>query len=1394
MSNDQLTASRPTRIASYRTAALQACGAVNSAACRAFGIVFRLLLLGYFIFCILFLGLRYAVLPNIDSYKADVERMASRALGNKVAIETINASWDGLQPHLSLGKVTIHDKSGNEALSLPQVSATLSWWSLMAGELRLETLEVVRPDMDIVRDAEGRIFVAGIPVDMRKSGDGKGLEWVLSQRRIVIREGRLSWKDMKRGAPELVLKDVGFALHNRWREHRLALTAAPPDGLSGPIDLRAVFEHPHFARSIADASQWKGQVYGDLKDTELAVWKAYFDYPIDIQRGKGSVRAWLDFDHARVIDLTADVTLADVAARLRNDLAPLNLAQVDGRISVQEAVGRDSGNSGNGTPAFGAHGHAISLTGFSLRTQDGLVLPTTTISERYTPARDGKPEKMEIKAHLVDLQTLANFAERLPLPAAQRQALADLAPRGLLTDFSLRWQGSYPEIAAYQLQGRFSGLSLKPRAARPARPRSGSLPAQAAMPAIPGFENLSGRIDANEHGGSFEIDSEELSLRLPGYFADPVMPFDRLDMEAKWTFQQNDQLLLEVRRMNFAQQGLTGSFSGKHLMPLQRSQGTSAGTIDLAGKLDGFDLRKIDAWLPVATPAALRAWLTGALLGGMANDVKIRVKGDLAHFPFQPKAGEKPQGEFNIAGRIDRGKLDYLPGKFGKDGKLPFWPLIEDIKGSIVFDRGRMEIKADSAKTHSASLSSVKVVLPDLVAHDKQLLIEGDVEGALQDMLAYVTDSPVTDWIAHFTDETRASGNAKLGLKMLLPLQHMTDAKVQGSLQFQNNNVALMSALPPLLATSGRLEFNEKGFSLAGIKANFLDGPVTVSGGTQRDGSILVKADGSLSADGMRRTYSSASTRQLLERVTGTARYNASIRVKNKQPEIVVESSLQGLGLDFPAPLGKAGGDSQPLKFELGGLPSSDASELRDEIKLSLGSSIAARYERRKPAEKTAQWRVVNGGIGVNVPAPQPDSGVVANVDLKSLDIDAWRSALAAGGAPKTERGSQQDMLGIAQYIEPEALAARAVELIVMGKKLDNVVVGASHQRGVWQANIDSEQASGYVTWNESPSGTGLGRVTARLASLIIPRSAASDVSDLLEGKSATTQMPGLDIVAEDFQLFGKHFGHLELAANNIRGTAGSEWRISKLSIANPDARFMATGSWNRKDGHNLSGLNYRLDIADAGRLLERFGFDHVLRGGKGKMEGDVSWNGLPFSIDIPSLSGRVQLDMAAGQFLKVEPGAAKLLGVLSLQSLPRRLVLDFRDVFSEGFAFDGVSAAATISNGLAATDNFKMRGAAATVLIDGTADIARESQNLHVVVIPEINVGAASVVYGLAVNPVIGVGTFLAQLFLREPLMRAFTFEYEVTGPWKDPVVNKLLRRPAAPAGGSAEASGSNG
>ncbi|WP_348532964.1 YhdP family protein [Janthinobacterium sp. TND4EL3] len=1343
----------------------------NLATHHVLGFAVKGVLFAYFLFAVLFLFLRYAILPNIDYYKGDIERAASRALGNPVSIARIYASWHGVRPNLFLGDVTLRDQTGRQALSLPSVSATLSWWSVL-GSVRFDSLEITRPDLDVRRSRDGKLYVAGVLVDSTQGNDGKGADWLLSQHDIVIRDGRVRWTDEARGAPELALTQVNLLLRNRWRSHRLGLQATPPASLAAPIDVRAHFMHPPFSTRISDVSMWRGELYADLKNADLAAWRSYLDYPFELSQGKGALRAWLSLDHARLAGFTADVRLTDVQARLGEHIAPLDLLTVSGRVSAKEDL---SVEVPDGKPTFGANGHQVALTNFALETRDGLSLPPTTLSERFIAATQRKPARTEITAQSLDLQTLAALADKLPLGAQQRQRLDALAPRGRLLDFSAQWEGDMATPASYRLRGKLIELGLNAQPARLAVAKTATSPAQAAAPAIPGFDHLSGSIDASDKGGSIAIDAQDLVLQFPSYLSEPALPFEQFAMQARWTFEADNMLQVALDKLDFNQQGLRVALHGTHRLPLD---GKNLGQVDLTGAIDNFEINTIGRYLPVQTPEHLRHWLTGALEGGVARDASLRLRGELEHFPFKAETpAQRSRGEFRVAGKIENGKLNYAPGEFAESGplagKAPLWPQAEKIKGSFVFERARMEIHGDTATTGGVALTHVKAVIPDLTVFDTLLDIEGNAAGPMQEFLKYVTASPVLGWIEHFTDETTATGNAKLALKLHLPIERMMEATVQGNLQLAGNDVVLFHDMPPVLGTQGRIEFNEKGVNLNGLNGSLLGGPLAISGGTQPDNSIQVKLAGNMTIDGLRKTYPAPVLQRLAKHLSGGARYSGMITARDHQVVVNVESPLTGLGLDFPAPLKKAAADSLPVKFTLTGNAANAAGLRTDDIRIALGAGIAARYQRQKQGKEA--WRLVRGGIGVNAPAPEPDSGMMLNVNMKTLDVDSWITAGSeiAGSGTAPADGGADDAPDIAQYVVPDMMAARASELMLGERKLENVVVGATHQKDVWQANIDAKQVSGYVTWLETPSG--LGKMTARLSSLIIPESAANDVKNLLEGKSGAQSIPSLDIVAEQFELFNKKIGRLELQAYNTMAAGGREWRVGKLQLSNADGTLSGSGKWVIKDGLSTTSLRFGLDIVDAGKLLDRFGFADTVRRGKGRLSGDIAWNGLPYSLDIPTLSGQIEMNVESGQFLKQDPGAAKLLGVLSLQALPRLLKLDFHDVFSEGLAFDGITANASIKRGVVTTDNLKMHGVAATVLMDGTADIANETTNLHVVVIPEFNLGTGPLVYALAVNPVIGLGSFLAQLFLRAPVMKALTYHMQIAGPWKAPVVTKL-------------------
>jgi uncharacterized protein YhdP len=458
-------------------------------------------------------------------------------------------------------------------------------------------------------------------------------------------------------------------------------------------------------------------------------------------------------------------------------------------------------------------------------------------------------------------------------------------------------------------------------------------------------------------------------------------------------------------------------------------------------------------------------------------------------------------------------------------------------------------------------------------------------------------------------------------------------------------------------------------------------------------------------------------------------------------------------------------------------------------LALDLGRLVSVVYQRDL---STSTPRVLRGSIGVGLATDEsvvmPLNGVGANVSLATLNVDAWRGVLTqAAGLPAigSSMPSTQAQTDAALSYLPTSVAVRAQELTVGGRKLNQLVIGGSRDGAVWRANLDARQLNGYLEYRPS-SDTEAGRVYARLSRLVIEPGAVSEVESLLGEQPAS--IPALDIVVDDFELRGKRLGRVEVEALNRGADQASrdggvrEWRLNKFNLINPEARLMASGNWASTNAQSASParrrtvMNFKLDISDAGELLSRLGMKDVVRKGNGKLEGHVAWLGSPITLDYPSMNGAFSVNVENGQFLKADPGIAKLLGVLSLQSLPRRLTLDFRDVFTEGFAFDFLRGDVRIAKGIAITNNLQMKGVNAAVLMDGQANIARETQDVKVVVVPEINAGTASLIAGV-INPAVGLGTFLAQMFLRRPLIEAATQELHVDGSWADPRVTKVER-----------------
>lgn len=1265
-------------------------------------------LIVYFVGGLGFLGMRHVVLPMVPAYRGEVAQLLSRSLGLPVDIASLSADWHGLHPHLQLGGLVIKDKAGQPALSLDRVDTEVGWSSLLFMRLRLYRLEIEAPELAIRRLADGRIFVAGLQVN----GAGEPSDfpaWLLDQREIVIRNARVEWSDALRGAAPLSLDKLSFRLENRGSSHRFGLVAQPPAGLAATLDVRGELR----GRDPARLDSWSGELYAGLDYADLGAWRQWVDYPLDAD-GAGGLRVWLDFSKGQFTALTADFALRDAHARLGKDLDDIPLTRAEGRLRFR---------NDNGVMEASARR-------LSLQTRDGLSVAPTDFFLRLQERRGGTPSKGEFVANQLDLAALSGLAGRLPLDEDFRKRLAELAPSGTVAPLNVKWSGASDgqSVATYAVDASFGRLGIAP------------------VGPWPGFAGLSGRIEGNDRGGRFTLNGKDAAVDLPQVFAEPRLVLSELAAEGAWS-HPGGALEVSLGKVSFANKDARGSASGRY-----RATPDTLGEIDLQARLSEAESTAVWRYMPSVVSKDARDWLQHGLTGGKALDTRLVLKGNLARFPFRnPK-----DGIFRVTARVADGSLEYAAG----------WPKIEGITGELIFEGAGMTVKAQRGRIFGAELKDVAVVLPDFETNEV-LSIRGSASGPTQDFLRFLSESPIAGKINHFTDPFRADGNGSLDLHLSLPLQKMENSRVKGEYQFTHNQLQVDPAMPVFTETSGKLSFTESQLQIKSGTARVLGDPVSVAGGSRADGSVLINAQGTLSAQALRRELDLP----LLDHLSGSAAWKGAITVpKQGGVAFVLDTGLQGVSSSLPDPLNKSAAAALPFHFEMLVNPGVNGAPGGDTLKLAAGQAFQAQFQRRRDGNRTV---VVRGGMALNEPVRLGDKGVLVSANADRLDADAWRKALAGKSAGKSANGSQDS-----SDFPLSGLALRAGELRLLGQRLNDVSLRAVMEEGGWQARLASREASGDVVWRDQ----GRGRLQGRFKQLAIGtaggKDGAADTASRAD-EERLSELPGLDVSADSFVLRGHALGKLELKAAN----RGDIWRLEQLSIVNPDGSLSGDGSW-RPGSREETRLNFKLDVGSVEKMLSRLGYPEAVKRGKAQMEGDVSWRGAPTSIHFPSLGGKLQVNVESGQFTQLEPGVGRLLGVLSLQSLPRRITLDFRDVFSEGFAFDRISGSIQMNNGVLRTDDLDLFGPAARVYMSGEADAVRETQNLRVKVQPTLSesiaVGSAIATTG-AIHPAIGLAAYLVQKVLRDPVEKLFSFEYGVTGSWSDPKVDKLAVRPLA-------------
>ena len=1011
----------------------------------------------------------------------------------------------------------------------------------------------------------------------------------------------------------------------------------------------------------------------------------------------------------------------------------------------------------------------ITVAGFKIGSQGTSSKASDWIfSQKEIVIRDGTLHWTDAKPHL--------FGQSDPLPTATLKRVVITLKNGLRSH-SMHLQATPPEGwgQTFSVTGKFTQPLLEVHAGR-WQVWTGAIDAQ--VKNIPALASQI-KVHLDWPLRDVTLEGEQLvlaSLTKLAQSAGQALPQDpalsaaltglvpRFKLQAKDVPTDKLQVHLEAKLAN---SDLSGDVEATWKKEGQK--------IDATVNMAHIDLAALHRYVPERAPLAVRQTLQNAIQKGTASDVRITVRGALKDIPF----ANNQAGELRITGKVSDAQFT-IPQK--ADAVKAPWTSLMQTGFSFALNGSQLDIK--NIATEVAGLTSKGSVR---IADIRKPVLEARVElaGKLADVLAIVRAEPLKTITKDAFATSEATGNITSTLQLSLPLATPSQTKVTGQAQLLGNDFVFNVVTPAISAMKGKINFTQAGFQLDNLRGMTLGGELKLSGNGQK-----MVGSGTFSAEGLAAWPRMPMRAQLAPRLHGRAPYTFSLEPRTGGTGLVLESTLVGLQIDLPTPLAKTAASTWTLRVQ-----QAKTTTAQDRLTFTLGDVLAGDFVRDisaglgKPAPALRGSLLVGPGSHLN-DLVMPEQGVNAFLKLEQLDVALWSTALALDKLDSNPSGT---LNAAASYI-PSQIAAQIDTLKFANRNFTQVVLGASKSGRTWRINANANDFNGYGEYRP-PSADLTGQVYLRLVKLVVPdANSKSQIEQLLQ--TAPDRIPAVDVIVDDFEVTGKKVGRIEMLAVNQRsqgylGTGpAQEWRLQKLNITNPDATLKATGVWlpsnevtNELSNKRRVDVQFNLDVTDSGALLTRFGLPGTIKAGKGSLQGRFAWVGSPWALHLPTLAGQLKMDMSKGQFLKIEPGrAGRFFNVLSLQALPRLLTLDFRDVFSEGFAFDSLSGDAQINDGIFNSKNLQMKSVLALVSMDGSVDLVKETQNLHVLVLPDINAGGASLIATL-INPVVGAATYLAQLVLRRPVIAAATKEYSIQGSWQEPKITPLKQGVPLPA-----------
>ncbi|MGE0386001.1 MAG: YhdP family protein [Gammaproteobacteria bacterium] len=1264
------------------------------------------------------------LLPGIGDYREEIQAWVSQYMHQPVVVGAIEADWRGWTPVIALSDIELRDGGGRRTITRFASAAVAIdlWRSLRARRLVPAQLTVSGVRISLLRTGDGLLRIEGVdPNSPDLPGDRQNAlaDWLLQQQNLTVDSATITWRDEIALLAPVVFSDVRVQIRSDGERRQLNGSARLP------AEVGRSFEFRLDAHGDLLTTRWSGELYVEGAGINPVTVLNYQHWlGLHLTGGEVDFRLWSRWSGARLAAIDGRIEGHDVAMGVRGSGAgAVTFARAAGDLKVQR--GDDSR-------------WTIGLRNIDVLTGSGR-WPAAALEVTLVPAAGSASPSLVASASYLRLEDLAPLIASInAVPDAIRIPLAEIAPHGELRNLRVGYFPERPADQRFYVRTEF------------ARIQTGR------FRGVPGVKGLKGTLKADAAGGDLRLDSRDLALDPGGRLTAPL-GIGRLEGAVAWQRSdagwqaRGDRVQLELPALTLQ---LSGAVDGRAGEPPQAR---------IAGAILGGDLSRLAGTLP---PGALspkgQAWIAGALRAGRVTGGTLLLYGPLDRFPF-----DDGSGQFQVSADVQDGLLAFSP----------LWPTAEGIRANVRFDGRRMTVNAPHGRILGADLADVSAVIDGLGFKDRTLALRGTARAPAAEARRIMQASPLATKLGPQLAGIDVDGALALELDLTLPLYPGATRTTRGRVHLAGNRIVARDLRLEFDRVSGALEFVNGAWTAPNLAARYLGTPVTLDlEGGRSDGEFAsrYRMHGSADRDFIRRQMEAAAPllsrwfadRDLLDHLSGQSPWQAEVtsgfadEAGNRARNLTVRSTLAGIAIDMPAPVGKDADDERAIEI------ATRFGDADRHLRIRYGDDLDADFTLVRDPAGALHMNAAAVRFGGGEPRTAPPAPIWLEGAVASLSVTRWTRLLGHARPPAAAKDGPAPAAPGARHM---AFDLDVGDLEAFGQAFGRVRARGTEAAPGWKLELEGERIAGNVDVGRARGAP----VRVALARLQIgkPRRDPDD-----QTRVDPAGLPPIEAHCDSFIFESADLGTADLTSE----PRADGLHLTRLHFVAPGFDIDASGDWLASGGGHTSHFRIDVKAGDIGALLKRFGYDvAAIESDSTELRIDAAWSGPPAEFKLANLDGVLDMKIEDGRLLDVDPKAGRLFGLLSFQTLPRRLLLDFNDLFAKGMSFDTLNGAFRLERGNAYTTDLAMDGPSARIEVTGRTGLAEQDYDQVVTVRPQLS--STLPVAGALFGPAgIGVGAVLylgGKVFKGIPnqLDKVLTRQYTIKGHWQEPVIEQV-------------------